>query len=218
MTNSVAVLVDGGFFIKRYKYLYNIKCFSELDPGGVADFLHKVIISKHCDKMQLYRILYYDCPPYEKKHHNPVSSKAIDFSKTPQASFMREFHKHLHRKRLTAIRMGYLDDDGWQIKPSVQKELFSGYKKWDEITEDDVFFSFKQKGIDIKIGTDIASIAYKRLAKRIVLISGDSDFVPAAKLARREGLDVVLDPMWANIRPDLYEHIDGLVSAFKKPK
>ena len=29
-------------------------------------------------------------------------------------------------------------------------------------------------------------------------------------LARREGLDVILDPMGAHIAPDLSEHIDGL--------
>ena len=42
-------------------------------------------------------------------------------------------------------------------------------------------------------GLDIASIAHKRLANQIILIAGDSDFVPAAKQARREGIDFVLD-------------------------
>jgi uncharacterized LabA/DUF88 family protein len=48
------------------------------------------------------------------------------------------------------------------------------------------------------------------------LIAGDSDFVPAAKLARREGIDFLIDPMWNNINPDLYEHIDGMVSSWPK--
>ena len=64
----------------------------------------------------------------------------------------------------------------------------------------------------MKIGIDIASMAYKRQVEKIVLIAGDSDFVPAAKLARREGIDFVLDPMGAPIKPDLFEHIDGLRS------
>ena len=67
-----------------------------------------------------------------------------------------------------------------------------------------------QKGVDMKIGLDIASLAYKKLGKRIVLVSGDSDFVPAAKLARKEGIDFILDPMWNKIHDNLYEHIDGL--------
>lgn len=55
-------------------------------------------------------------------------------------------------------------------------------------------------------------MAYKKQVEKIVLISGDSDFVPAAKLARREGIDFVLDPLGATIKPDLLEHIDGLRS------
>ena len=55
------------------------------------------------------------------------------------------------------------------------------------------------------------------LAERIVLVSGDSDFVPAAKLARREGIDFILDPLWAHITPSLNEHIDGLDSSWPRP-
>jgi uncharacterized LabA/DUF88 family protein len=86
-----------------------------------------------------------------------------------------------------------------------------------QLTEDDVEYEVRQKGVDIKMGLDIASIAYKRLADRVVLITGDADFVPAAKLARREGLDVILDPLWAPISPSLNEHIDGLKTTWEKP-
>ena len=64
---------------------------------------------------------------------------------------------------------------------------------------------------------DITSLAMKRMVKQIVLVSGDGDFVPAAKLARREGIDVVLDPMWSNISDALHEHIDGLRSTSPRP-
>ncbi|HHM02234.1 MAG TPA: NYN domain-containing protein, partial [Caldithrix abyssi] len=74
------------------------------------------------------------------------------------------------------------------------------------------------KGVDIKIGIDIASLAIQRMVNKIILISGDSDFVPAAKLARRNGIDFLLDPMWNPIRPDLFEHIDGLQSNCPKPQ
>lgn len=50
----------------------------------------------------------------------------------------------------------------------------------------------------------------KKQVDQIILISGDSDFVSAAKLARREGIDFILDPLGAPIKPDLFEHIDGL--------
>jgi uncharacterized LabA/DUF88 family protein len=87
----------------------------------------------------------------------------------------------------------------------------------EDLTEHDVVYESVQKGVDIKFGIDIASLAYKRLVERVVLITGDSDFVPAAKLARREGLDVVLDPLWNDIAPSLHEHIDGLKSVWPRP-
>jgi len=74
------------------------------------------------------------------------------------------------------------------------------------------------KGVDIKIGLDIASLAYKKLVDRSVLVSGDADFVPAAKVARREGIDFILDPLWNPIDPELFEHIDGLNTVCPKPK
>ncbi|EON78900.1 hypothetical protein ADIS_0797 [Lunatimonas lonarensis] len=79
-------------------------------------------------------------------------------------------------------------------------------------------FDFNQKMVDIKIGLDIASITLKGQVDQIILISGDSDFVPAAKLARREGIDFLLDPMWNPIKPHLFEHIDGIFSKIKRPK
>lgn len=69
----------------------------------------------------------------------------------------------------------------------------------------------------MRIGIDIASLTLRQQAKVIVLVSGDSHFVPAAKLARREGVRFVLDPLWQNVSPDLYEHIDGLRSGFQNP-
>jgi uncharacterized LabA/DUF88 family protein len=65
----------------------------------------------------------------------------------------------------------------------------------------------------MKIGVDIASISLKHYVDRIVLVSGDADFVPASKLARREGIDFILDPMQASVDTSLFEHIDGMKSA-----
>lgn len=64
---------------------------------------------------------------------------------------------------------------------------------------------------------DIASMSYKHQVNQIILISGDSDFVPAAKLARREGIDFILDPMWNPIKSNLSEHIDGLHTCCRRP-
>lgn len=70
----------------------------------------------------------------------------------------------------------------------------------------------------MRIGVDISSLAFKRQVNQIILISGDSDFVPAAKQARREGIDFILDPMGAPIKSDLFEHIDGIRTPKLKQK
>ena len=85
------------------------------------------------------------------------------------------------------------------------------------LTDADFRPNFVQKGVDMRIGLDIAAMSFKKQVDQIILVAGDSDFVPAAKLARREGIDFILDPMWAWIRDDLFEHIDGLRSKFPNP-
>lgn len=87
----------------------------------------------------------------------------------------------------------------------------------DDLEDEHLFYDIKQKGVDMRIGLDIASLAFKRQVDQIVLIAGDADFVPAAKLARREGIDFILDPLWNPIHDDLIEHIDGLKSVCPDP-
>lgn len=62
----------------------------------------------------------------------------------------------------------------------------------------------------MRIGLDIASLAESGTVNQIVMITGDSDFVPAAKHARRSGIDFILDPMWATVATSLSEHVDGI--------
>lgn len=104
----------------------------------------------------------------------------------------------------------------YRMKKDATKDILSGKRSIDELSERDFEISFNQKGVDMRIGLDIASLSYKKQVNQIILIAGDSDFVPAAKLARREGIDFILDPMEATIRQDLFEHIDGLETFWKK--
>ncbi len=87
---------------------------------------------------------------------------------------------------------------------------------WNGLSDRDVALSLRQKGVDMRLGIDIASITLKKQADTLVLVTGDSDFVPAAKLARREGAEVILDPLRQSVKPELYEHIDGLSSVLDR--
>lgn len=166
---------------------------------------------------ELYRIFFYDCIPFEKKMHNPVSKRSIDFAKTDEAIFRHELHQKLKSKRKLALRLGKLSEHAtWTIKSTKMKDFLKNPAI--PLNADDMVLDIKQKSVDMRIGLDIASLAYKQQVQRIVLFSGDSDFVPAAKLARREGIDFILDPMWNHIPPDLHEHIDGLRSVCPDPR
>ena len=214
-TKPTAILVDGAFFLKRYRKCY--KDGKDHSPQQVARNMYTMIM-KHVENEKLYRILYYDCPPLNKKAHNPITNRSIDFSKTDVFNFRTQFYSELKKLRKVALRLGTLKDrGGWLIRPNKTKELLHNKIKIDDLEEGDIFYNVTQKGVDIRIGIDIASLAYKKLVGKIILISGDSDFVPAAKLARREGIDLILDPMWQKIDDKLFEHIDGLKSTCPKP-
>ncbi len=219
MNKKTAILIDGGFFLKRYNAITKIK---NPDPAKTAKDLWDMCIrhlkQANDETYDLYRIFYYDCLPYNQKQHNPVSGKAIDFGNTPQYKFQCEFFEELKKKRKVALRLGVLESKNhWIINSYKTKQLLSKKITVDELTEKDVFFDFSQKMVDIKIGLDIATITLKKQVQQIILVSGDSDFVPAAKLARMEGVDFILDPMWNPVKPHLFEHIDGLISIIKKP-
>lgn len=216
-----AVMIDGDFLLKRYRFFRkDDPRYDGNDAKAVADDLHRCVL-KHSrypgdqEEYTLYRIFYYDCYPLVKRTHNPVSKKAIDFSKTEVARFRLQLFDELKRKRKVALRLGEVKEkDEWMIRPRVVKELLKGIKTLAELHEDDVFYHIKQKRVDMMLGIDIASLAYKKNVDRIILISGDGDFVPAAKVARREGIDFILDSMGSHIDPHLHEHIDGLRTVF----
>lgn len=88
---------------------------------------------------------------------------------------------------------------------------------WRDLEPSDMRLGLRQKGVDMRIGVDIASITLKQQADTIILVTGDSDFVPAAKVARREGVEFLLDPLWQSVNDDLHEHVDGIVSGIRKP-
>lgn len=99
-----------------------------------------------------------------------------------------------------------------------QRDLLLLRNMWQNLDGGSVSMGLRQKGVDMRIGIDIASLALKKQVDTIILVSGDSDFVPAAKLARREGIDFILDPLWQKINADLFEHIDGLQSGLPRPE
>jgi uncharacterized LabA/DUF88 family protein len=209
-------------FLKRFPTVYPDK--NSGDPVLVARTFHEVALDHltqrgDAERKELYRIFVYDCPPLLKKAQHPISGRPVDFSKTHTAQFRTAFHQQLKCLRKVALRLGRLQDRrGWRIRPDKLKAVLQEHIKFSDLVDSDFVYDVNQKGTDMRIGLDIASVSYKKQVDQIVLVAGDSDFVPAAKLARREGVDFILDPMWSAIAEDLHEHVDGLRSTCPRPR
>ena len=218
--NKTAILVDGGFYRRRAQFL-----FGDETAEKSAMRLEKYCFS-HIKKQKiqsLYRIFYYDCPPMGEKIYHPFLKKEIDFSKTDLYSWMNIFLECLRRKRKFAVRLGELGSNfaHYNLREKQTKYLCNGRKAFSDLTEHDFEIKVMQKGVDMRIGMDIASMVFKHQVDQIILISGDSDFIPIVKMARREGIDFILDPLGAHVHRTLLEHVDGiqtLVSQKKKRK
>lgn len=229
---ATAILVDGAFFLRRFKH-----CFPDHnrdDPASVAHglgmlaFWHLVqrigpsqameqVSQNHllAESRQFYRIFFYDCPPFEKRMHWPVSRKSIDFSKTPEALFRRQLHREILKIRKVALRLGRLNETAkWRLTESATARMIADPSRF-EALDTDFEIDTKQKGVDMRLGLDVASLAFKKQVDQIVIVAADADFVPAAKLARREGIDVILDRMGdKHAASDLLEHVDALRDCF----
>lgn len=219
MHPRVAVLIDVAFFIQQYRI--NGGRGAD-DPTSVATAMHQGALRTQGsnrapgrtqeDRHDLYRAFCYDAHPLRGNDYNPVSGDPVSFSDSAAACFRRELHDELRRKRKVALRLGQLGPSKpqWILRPEATRDLIEGHRDADALTGEDVTLDARQHGVELRMGLDVASLAYKRLVDRIVLVTGDFDFVPAAKLARREGIDVVLDPMGVPVAQEAAEHVDGV--------
>lgn len=186
LVSRVSVLIDGGHLrvLARnagYKY----------DP----DYIEKVAHACVKEGEKLLRILYYDCAPYSGKVKLPVSGNTKEFEGSDG------WLKELAAKDLIAVRRGVLKFRGFKPRkvPIVGRDL----------KDEDFKPDFEQKGVDMRIGLDIANHASHRSVDKIILVSGDTDCLPAMKHARISGLQIVLVTFPDHrIAPELLWHAD----------
>ncbi|MCG9747787.1 NYN domain-containing protein [Shewanella sp. Isolate8] len=226
MDLKVAVLVDGSFFLKRLQF-FKRKYYGpqpDLSPEQTVQILSECV-KRHINNggqdtyQHLYRVFYYDSPPIDIKAHYPLAlpgetnKRVIDFSKEDKTLHRNKIFDELKKQRKFALRLGTIKHDKqWKLTDRALNDLLKGERQFSELSNDDFYYNLRQKGVDIKLGVDVATLSLGNKVDKIILIAGDSDFVPAAKLARINGLDFVLDALRNNIDPSLHEHIDGLIS------
>lgn len=201
MAHTAAVILDGGFVKKKLQA--SLKKFPT--PNDVVVLVEATMKKPRLADAELFRIFYYDAPPFEGQTKNPVDGSALNFSATPQARLNRQLIDSLELKPDFAVRRGAIIHTGWKLGRAA---LASLSKKPRPVTAKDFVPDMGQKGVDIRIGLDIARISVKHIVDIIVLITGDSDFVPVMKFARTEGLKVYLEPLGHAVRRELKAHAD----------
>jgi uncharacterized LabA/DUF88 family protein len=145
-----------------------------IDGGYIDKVLKKLKIKIDYEKFvqdickktnsKLMRAYYYDCLPYKD------DERPTDEDKQRYAS-KQSFLVSLDRTPFFEVKRGRLD-----------KHKNKCFKCNNET------YQFRQKLIDNLITVDIVSHSWRGLVDKIVLVSGDADFVPAIKEAKDAGI------------------------------
>jgi uncharacterized LabA/DUF88 family protein len=131
---KVAILIDGGFLRVSAK-----KAKKHYDPNFIEAFAHAC---KSADE-SIFRVLYYDCAMYSGTVKMPVSGTSHTY--TTSDSWLHE----LSHKDLFAVRRGVLKFRGFKPKKTPVAPA--------TLTDADFEPIFEQKGVDMRIGLDIAA-------------------------------------------------------------
>jgi uncharacterized LabA/DUF88 family protein len=201
LADRVALLLDGGFIKKKLQS--QLSRFPR--PGDVVAFCDSLMKKPRLAGKDLFRAFYYDAPPHEGQAVNPIDRSIVSFSETVQSRQNRALLDALELEPDFAVRRGVVIQTGWKLGSSALRSLAASQRP---IVASDLVPNMAQKGVDLRIGLDIAWISLKRLVEILVLVTGDSDFVPAMKFARREGLRVYLEVMEHPVRRELKAHAD----------
>jgi uncharacterized LabA/DUF88 family protein len=130
----------------------------------------------------------------------PISHTIYNFDATPQYAKGVKLIDEIKLLPFFAVREGSLSFNGWTLKPACYGT--------NPLADDCFIPNLKQKGVDIKIGLDVAWVSFNHIAENIIMITGDSDFVPVIKTARRNGVFVHLFTLGHNVKKDLLENAD----------
>jgi uncharacterized LabA/DUF88 family protein len=189
MANKIVVMLDGGHLRVHAKSAGKL-----YDP----DYIEKIGLICSLQGETIHRIMYYDCAPFSGSAILPVSGSRKTFAGSDA------WLKTLSYKDLFSIRLGVLKFRGYVINNNKIP-----YTPGQPLTDADFHPEFEQKGVDMRIGIDMANLSANRSVDLIALATNDTDCIPAMKYARRSGLQVALItvPRYQPV-PELLAHSD----------
>lgn len=202
-----AILLDGGFVTKKLQAKHRRQPTAD-DIVALCDRLRAI---PDVADYELFRIYYYDAWPSDETVRQPVSGDRYNLAATDRFRHSQSLYDQLVMRPGFALRMGetMLASERWKLKARVVQKLKANPQP---LEDKDFDLDVSQKGVDMRIGMDMARLALREYVQAMIVVTADSDFVPAFKFVRREGLRVILDTMGhRSARRSLKEHSDVVV-------
>jgi len=201
MTARYAVLLDGAFVYRRLKSTLG------RSPGSkeILALSERIGRLLEFQGRELLRVFYYDSPPAMGSIKNPIDGSVVNLGRTETHVRAWKLLDELELSANVALRIGEISVHGWQLRSQALEEISRTGRS---VRASDLAPDIEQKGVDLRIGLDIARLSLARLVDAIVVLTGDSDMVPAFKFARREGVRVYLDHLGAPVKRELKAHVD----------
>jgi uncharacterized LabA/DUF88 family protein len=201
MKGRFAILLDGGFVTK--KLTAKLKNFPK--PEDIEKECQRVSQHPTLQDRDLLRIYFYDAPPANETLKNPIDGSSLNLAATPHFRQYTSLIDALEMKPNFAVRRGEVVVHGWRLGSKAFETMVATPRP---PAAQDIVPNVEQKGVDLRIGLDIARLSLREMVDIIVVVTGDSDLVPAFRFARREGIRVYLDHLGHGVRRDLKAHAD----------
>jgi uncharacterized LabA/DUF88 family protein len=169
-----ATLIDGAFAIRKLgARLGRFPSAADIQAISASIARHDCVSG-----LSFLRNYFYHAWPAEDVLENPLSKQKIELANTRAHTDHRTLLKDLGTAPDFALRLGETSVPGWMIG----RAAFTGLMKSPRVIQaDDLVPAIQQKGVDLRIGLDIARLSLMRSVQAIVVVTGDSDLVPAFK-------------------------------------
>lgn len=157
------------------------------EQHGNIKINHNLFARKMANEVDILRTYFYHCPPY-------VSARPTPEESTAQRRF-DSFTSALQNLPHFECRFGRLE----------------------KRTDATGHVYYEQKRVDVMLATDIATLGAKKLVSHINLMAGDSDLIPAIKIAKSEGVIINLfhGPL-STVHKDLLLEVDNRIFVNKE--
>jgi uncharacterized LabA/DUF88 family protein len=188
MPKKTAILIDGEFFSRALHHA--MRSPKGIRPTALETYAAAMKFTLPGEE-EVFHIFYYDSMPYAGRQTHPVTKAQIDYSSTKQADARKRFLSEIGQMDLVALRCGETRPRGWQLTEKYLDSIKDGAPPSTPLAAD-YELRFEQKGVDMRIGIDVATLSLNRYVERIIVASNDTDLVPAFKVARRHGVQVVI--------------------------